>query len=483
MKPAQHIPAVNTRDFPSTAQLLISGGDARIALDAQSRLNRYGCPALPDPALLAFGSSTASVISPAGFTAAEKLRERLLNKTAGDTLELRCAHELQRIRRELLQDVSDLAVELVFAASGTDVHFMVARYVARASDSPLTVVMVEEDETGSGVVAAMLGMNPVSSENGQAEKPVALEVLKVALRETDGTSRPSASVDADVMALVDGAIALSRRVLLVMVDQSKTGLIAPSPACVAQLHQTFSGRVDVLVDACQFRIAPPTLRAYLQQGFMVAVTGSKFFTGPSFSAALLLPVRADERPGLRAFPRAAALGTTLSDDYGNFGLLLRWEAALVELQRFRALPQVQVIHAMQVFAQAITRRLSEEVHFEPLPVPPLDRRPLSDRQSWDRLQTIFPFLLYRVTALGERIPLTREETAHIYRELSSGNGLRCQFGQPVACGARKGVAVSALRLCLSARQLSDALEQHGRGIAEVIAEAMAALDKTVSLIG
>lgn len=474
MKLAQYLPSVGMRDFPSTEQLLISGGDARIALDAQSGMNRYGCQPRPDPGLLAFASSTASVISAAGFAAAEQLRARLMDEAAGDTLETRCAHELQRIRQALLQDVADLPVELVFAASGTDVHFMVARYVARAGELPLSVVMVEDDETGSGVAAAMLG--PLQDGG---ERP---EVLKVALRGADGIPRQLDQVDAEFSALTRQAITRSRRVLLVMVDQSKTGLIAPSPACVVQLHQDFPEQVTVLVDACQFRINQPALRAYLQHGFMVAVTGSKFFTGPSFSAALLLPVRADERPGLRAFPRAAALGATLSDDYGNLGLLLRWAAALVELQRFRALPQAQVICAMQAFAQAITRRLSEEVHFELLPVPPLDRRPLADRQSWDHLQTIFPFLLYRTTAPGERLPLTREETAHIYRELSSGNGLRCQFGQPVACGTRKGVAVSALRLCLSARQLSDALGEHGKGIAVVIAEAMAALDKTVSLI-
>jgi hypothetical protein len=32
--------------------------------------------------------------------------------------------------------------------------------------------------------------------------------------------------------------------------------------------------------------------------------------------------------------------------------------------------------------------------FEPLDVPPLDRSPLVEDSGWDRIQTIFPFLLY-----------------------------------------------------------------------------------------
>ena len=114
-------------------------------------------------------------------------------------------------------------------------------------------------------------------------------VLSVPLRLVDGAPRALADVDAEVSVKVDAAVSSGGRVLLVMVDQSKTGLIAPSSACVAGLHRRHGGCVEVLVDACQLRLAPTALRDYLRQGFMVAVTGSKFLTGPSFSAALLLP--------------------------------------------------------------------------------------------------------------------------------------------------------------------------------------------------
>lgn len=445
--------------LPETAQLLVSGGDARIALDPHSGLNRYGCPPQPDTELLAFASSTASVISPAGFAAAERLRQRVLDEAAGGTQALRRAVEWQRIRQALLSEVTDLHVELVFAVSGTDAHFMVARFLERTVHQPLTVVMVEADETGSGVAAALQGS--------------ASHLVQVALRSPAGVARPAEDVDAEVMAQVELALGQSRHVLLVMVDQSKTGLIAPSPACVAALHRRCAGRLDVLVDACQFRIAAATLRAYLQQGWMVAVTGSKFFTGPCFSAALLLP--AGQR--LRAYPRS-----DLQDDFANLGLLLRWEAALTEWQRFHTLPAAKVVQVMQAFAAVVQQRLADEANLALLDVPPLVRDVLVEAPSWDAIPSIFPFLLYHPPVAGVRLPFSRDETLQVYRQLQIADsaGVRCQFGQPVACGTRNGIPVSALRLCLSARLISDAVEHDELSV--LLASAQLALDKAVSLI-
>ncbi|MGZ3158455.1 MAG: hypothetical protein ACXU7H_05170, partial [Burkholderiaceae bacterium] len=72
----------------------------------------------------------------------------------------------------------------------------------------------------------------------------------------------------------------------------------------------------------------------------------------------------------------------------------------------------------------------------------------------------------------------------IYRSLQTdlGNGLRCQLGQPVACGSRNGIPVSALRLCASARLVVEGCAQHGKNASAVIQSALEALDKTAILI-
>jgi len=442
-----------SKPFPTTAQLLISGGDERLLPDPVSGLNKYGCASIPDNDLHSFSSSTATTVSQLEYLALNRLRETLLQAVDADALNKCCATEMARIRREFLalNGLNDWAVELIFAASGTDAHLVAVDYVAAGQS--LKVLMVQPEETGSGVQAVL----------------ASTELNFMLLRSADGQPRPVADLDAEVTLQVADAVALGRRVLLIMVDQSKTGLIAPSVACVMQLHRRYPEQLQVLVDACQFRVAPPTLRAYLQQGFMVAVTGSKFFAGPSFSAALLLP------GGLR-MPAV--------EPVFNPGLLLRWEAAMFELRRFSALPQHTIIHYMALFSTAVQQRLLNDPCFAPLAVRVLDRQPLQVGQSWDQLQSIFPLILF--CRKGERdVPLNREQTLQIYQQLQVSQEekparLRYQLGQPVACGERDGVPVSALRLCLSARQISDAIGQ--QGISTVIAEAMAALDKTAWLV-
>ena len=71
-------PSLRPHDVgPGLRDLLVDGGDGRLALDPITGRNRYGCCPGPDPQLADFGSSTASVISEGGFAAAEALRQRL----------------------------------------------------------------------------------------------------------------------------------------------------------------------------------------------------------------------------------------------------------------------------------------------------------------------------------------------------------------------------------------------------------------------
>ena len=498
--------------LPSTAQLLVEGGDARIVLDPLSAINQYGCPALPDPDLLAFGSSTASVISPAGYAAADRLRERLQQAVAREPAETVYSRELERVRHELaeLAGVADLpGLEIVFATSGTDLHLIAAQLAASHADTgadtsvdqPLQAIMIEAAETGSHVSAALGGRHfsvcaaslphDVADEGTAIGGAETVVVANVSVRLEDGSPRPCAAVDAEVEALVGQAAARSQRVLLILVDVSKTGLLAPSPACVATLKQRFPLLVDVMVDACQFRIAAATLRAYLELGFMVALTGSKFMTGPTFSGALLLPRSLAATLRRRSPPDAlwayscraewpAGWAVAGLAHYANFGLLLRWEAALTELRAFSAVPAGTVAYILEAFARAVQTRLEADPLLVALDVPPLDRCPLIEATGWDHIQTIFPFLMRHPDGTF----LTRAETARVYQLLQAGDaddGVRCQFGQPVPCGRRGEIPVSALRLCASARLVVEAARDE-HALTALISRAMLALDKTVALV-
>ncbi|MGZ3253033.1 MAG: hypothetical protein ACXU7D_01855, partial [Burkholderiaceae bacterium] len=399
-----------THELSSTAELLIEGGDTRIALGADGITNKYGCTPFPDAGLLSFGSSTASVISASAFEAANRLREKLVHALNTDSPAKIYAKELNRIRPELknlcgLADMPDL--DIIFAASGTDLHLIASQIAGGPASHPTRVIMAGVEETGSCVPFALAGkhfstrsaLGQLVEEGSPIAGSTSIDISTVPIRHNDGRARAIAEIDADIESLANEAVQMHQRILLILVDVSKTGMIAPSPACAAALHRRFPEAVDVLVDACQFRIAPITLRTYLEQDFMVALTGSKFVTGPTFAGALLLPASIAQRLRNRSLPLALSSysaraewpedwnNADIFDNAANFGLLLRWEAALEELRAFRAVPDEDITAFLAVFADTIRNRLQESPFFAPLPVPQLERQSLSQTGNWDQCQT------------------------------------------------------------------------------------------------
>lgn len=507
--------------LPPAAQLLTEGGDARITVDAGNARNQYGCTPLPDPGLVAFGSATASVISGDGLAAAERLRQRLLAAHGTEAAYVTYARELDRLRRELTAvcGVADIAgLGVVFAASGTDLHLIASQLIGHSVAKPALAVMMDAAETGSQVPGALAGRHlstrtPLGTAVGQG-MPISgahrVEVTQVPIRRCDGTPRTQADIDGEVESLVTRAAAEGRHVLLILLDVSKTGMIAPAPECVAALRRRLPNAADVLVDACQWRIAPSTLRAYLAFDFMVALTGSKFVGGPPFSGALFVPPSTARRLCARPLPCTLRAYSSMADwPHGwvarqslervvNYGMLLRWEAALQELRAFSAVPPTAVAEFLETFSYAVQTRLRSDPAFEPLPAPRLERRPLIHASDWDLTPTIFPFLLHRTTRDGGRTPLSHEETARVHRLLQTDLSGRCssaagsipheiaaarfQLGQPVHCGVRAGIRVSALRLCAGARSVVEAAASGAGDTAHVIERALAALDKAAMLV-
>ena len=478
----------------STAELLCLGGDGRLHLDPAGRANRYGCAPRPDASLIAFGSSTASTVSAEAFAAADHLRGRLLDAVlAGASPEAIYEQEVRRIRGELLSLYGlQGAAEVILAPSGTDLHLIMGQLIAAGAARPPLAIIPEEAETGSGVPGALAG---------QGLQPV--EVRAVSARAADGRPRDPASADAEVEAMAEAAIADGRRVLVVLIDVSKTGLISPSPACALGLAERHSGQVTVLVDACQLRLSAASLAAYLDRGALVAVTGSKFLTGPAFSAALLVPPAAAARlaarraPGLETscaradWPEGWAARERMAPA-ANFGLLLRWQAALTELAGFAAVAPAQTAAVAAVLERAVEEALASHGELQPLEVRALERGLCADH-SWDSQKTIFPFLLRSAPSGRWLVP---DETARVWRmmreDLAAEAGgislqahaaarLRIELGQPVAAGVRCGAPVAALRLCLSSRLVCEAAGGDPRGASRLLSDARLALAKAAWL--
>ena len=491
--------------LPDTASLLLTGGDSRIIPDPVTGKNKYGCGSVPDPQLLAFGSSTASTISERGMAAATALRERLLLQLQQQSPETVYQRHASRLRHEIatrcgFAETSD--ADVVIAASGTDIHLILAQWL-----QVQRTIMIDSAETGSGLAAALQGrhFNQDSTCNGQTPAHDLVSTWQAELcllpaRKPDGALVDVEQTHARLHQLIAEAADAGKNVLLILTDVSKTGLIFPDIATVLALQQRWPEQVHVLVDACQFRIAPHTIRAYLAHGCMLALTGSKFIAGPTFSGALLVPSALVHRhptqmqsllpEGLQAYSHLAdwpaSLHAAQSLQSGhNFGLLLRWEAALAELHAFQHTDDAATLAFIRQFGTTVRARLAADSHFSLLPTTSLQRTALHSHTSWDEEQTIFSLVLYRPCQANDarpRRPLSRSETQQIYQQLQHPDvgSPAIALGQPVLCGERDGIPVSALRLCLSAPLLVAA--QDPAQANNILHNAIAAIDNMVALI-
>jgi hypothetical protein len=418
--------------YSKTAQLLISGGDERLTLNTNG-FNKYGVKPLPDDEILAFSSSTATPISSTNFAIADNLRIRLEQENFSAEIH---HQEINRQKAQWRQLIGlENRTQIIFSPSGTDLHRLVANCVA---DNSL-IIMVQGSETGSGVEYAL------NQERG-------VKIESVALRLTNGLPRPISEIDAQVITLTKNAISQHKNVLLILVDQSKTGMIAPSVDCAITLKNQFENGVNVLVDACQFRLCNTTLKMYLQQNFMLALTGSKFLAAPSFSGMLVLP---------------ESINFAGQNEENNAGLLLRMEIALQQYRTFCALSNMQIQTVIWGFEKCVKNYLNNSSHFELLEMPILQRK----NSTWDSLPTIFPFLLLR-----DKKPFSIAQTREIYQQLPLQNP-RCQLGQPVQISETKSV----LRLCLSAPQIVRAAqsEVHRSALIERALQVLTTLERII----
>lgn len=358
----------SSRHAARLAAALVSGGDARIRLDAQGR-NQYYASAAPSDAI-AYGSSTISSISAYAFdTLAGQWRDGLDQPVAADTY----AEGLEAVRTRLAAAFGlDNGVGVVFAASGTDLEYV---GLAAAHDGrPLTAVLLGRDEVGSGCIHSAAGRF-FASETATGARVVAqaaidpafagTELIDVAVRDAAGNPRASAAVTAELSLHVERAAANGRRAVVHVVHGSKTGLTLPALADVERLAARHGDDMTVVVDACQLRITAATIHQYLVLGCVILLTGSKFAGGPPFSGFALVPAATRERAsalpeGFRRLSNRAEwpgdwAGADRLHASGNFGLLLRLQAALIEIERFSALPGDRVAHITARFSHHVMR--------------------------------------------------------------------------------------------------------------------------------
>ncbi len=479
--------------FMPLERLLSSGGDPRLSIDPASGTNQYGCLPFPCPDTLSLASSTATSISQRAYDRAGHARESLMRSAIAVGIDAALEARVETMRDELKTclGLSGTKVDIVFSPSGTDSQLQALFLVRMVLGPALTTVVVAADQTGSGTADTARGyhFSAATANGGRVRKgePIpglARSVTSVALALFDaaGDFRPQAESDSLVLDAVEKSIANGTSVLLQIMDSSKFGWRAPSDECLDEISMRWPDQVQIVVDACQMRLGRPRLRKYLDRGYMVIVTGSKFFTGPPFSGALLVPAGFSKAldavtgvaPGLCEYssrsdwPKNWSALRSRLPIRTNFGQWLRWEAALEEIRAYYCVPDEFRLSALTTFGKAVERIVASSPSL--LPLPPQQRPKDGSGDDEELAQpTIFPFVIRH----DDRI-LSHDDCSKIYRALSrdarnavsadeSGRDREiaakvCLVGQPVALGQG---AVAALRICAGARLVTETWTSSG----------------------
>ncbi len=471
--------------FRPLEDLLISGGDPRLALDPATGLNEYGCGPQPTPDDFSFASSTASVISERAYRRVARAREDMMRSAIALGLEEAFDARFEAMREELKAQLG-LAhnVDIAFAPSGTDAQLQ-ALFVAQARlGRRLTTILVGSDQTGSGAAYTARGrhFNMVTAAGCAVRKDEAVaglgcEAILVPLTDPEGEVRGAAETDGAVLEAVARATAGGAGVLLQVMDSSKLGWRAPGEDCLSDIARRWPDRVQIVVDACQMRLGRGRIKAYLDRGYMVLITGSKYFGGPAFAGALLLPA-AVSRPfhkkhvklargladytGRSDWPKAYKALRGRLESRANLGQWLRWEAALAEMTAYYAVPASFRSGAVKELGRGIEALIMLSPSLQglsrPTPAPSADDEEFSD-------PTIFPFTVH-----GPHGAIGAEKCRALYKALNRDMSRlivtgaadaelaarRCLIGQPVRLERAGAKPIAALRLCIGARLITDA---------------------------
>ena len=492
------------------AALMLRDSDNRLDLDPDTGCNRYGGSPFPRANVIEFSSSTATDVSPQGLRAAEEARHGLMVAATQDDLPKSMALTADWIKLDLLRHLGldpGEGVHPILAASGTTAMLIAAHIAAGGSTRPGLAVVVGPEETGRGVPAAVVGRHAapcaptgaVVPQNGAVPGMAGeTQITRFALRNSQGRPVPPDTLAEPIAGIVARERAAGRRVVLYVVEGSKTGLVAPGIAPVLSLRRWFP-ELPIVVDACQMRTGMAVLRRYLRAGCMVAVTGSKFMGGPAFSGALLVPAPLFD--GMARLPDGLAEYSWRHDwpsedegrcdvltHAGNPGLLLRWRAALAEMQEFGALPPARIAATLDEVGRTVRSALLAMPEVAPLPAVPATG---ADSEAWAGRPTIFTF------AVKSRSGTWLDEKAlrQIHMALASDIAARlpadasaeqhrlaariCHIGQPVAFAG--GPYPAGLRIAIGARRIAVSMGGNGiepirRDVDEMLAKLRLLLD-------
>jgi hypothetical protein len=469
--------------------LLMSGGDLRLQVDPNQLLNVYGCRPFPRPKAFTFASSTATSISNVAFNQAENQRELLIRQSFKNGVFQTAVDFSKKIKSQLKEALKlPDSSSIIFAPSGTDVSLKFAGICQAIFKKDIVHILVAADETGSGVPLALQGKH-FSDRTAQAsivKKGSGIsgfrdvEVRSIGLRDESGQLKRKDDIEDEISTVINDAIENNKQPVLHAVDQSKLGYSAPGDEYLQQLDNDYGKTLLVLVDNSQLRMDQGDIQNYINRGYAMTITGSKFFTGPPFNGALIIPedltnqwsdVEETIPDGLNEYfyknewPGNCKLADNLNEGL-NLGVAMRWYASIVEIERYFQTPLSLRYLGLEMFCDHVAKSIERSPFLEHLPDHNDAVRNGSEFQKIKDRRTIFPFFVKK----DQRV-LDQNEIDKVYHllnrdlsdkldfesdELKRLAGQDCHIGQPVDAIYRDdGTASGAVRISLGSRVISE----------------------------
>ncbi len=395
--------------------LLTDGGDDRVDVDRQTGRNDDGAAPFPQPGGITFSSCTATTISAPAYAAVEHFRQTAVAQGLSGELAGFLFDSSQQIHTRLLKAFQLPPATHVFSCSSGTCAELLAVWLtlARQNGRKLLNIVAASRELGSGSLVAASAQHfravRTASRLCQLGRHPAWFCSGKHSRRRDrrkGQQRqpyPCTALEAAIETNIQKAMERDEHILLHAVDSAKTDIMAPPGEVLGKLQKRHRGRLTVLIDAAQMRACNAVLTAYLEHGCMVLITGSKFFTGPPFSGALLVPdtcmppaeALATVPAGLADYITQADLPRKLScrirptSSGPNVGQLLRWIAALWEIDAFQATDDESRVARLKQFAECAAKGIADSEWLEA--IAPADRSPpvFGAPREWDAAAEYF----------------------------------------------------------------------------------------------
>ena len=472
-----------------TEYLLMDGGDLRLNIDEINLLNKYGCRPFPRPEAFTFASSTATSVSNFAFDKTDKVRSILIRNSLKSGFK-KATIEFSELLKNNLKKIFKIndECEIIFSPSGTDSALQIAAITQIISNKEITHVLVASDETGSGVPAALKGchfesttaLNHPVKKGDRIEGFRTVDLIKIPFKDENGRLKSASQLDKEVFDAVSKTNELGRHVVLHTMDQSKLGYQSPSEKLMKSLDTLNNLSMQVIVDAAQLRLDPTDIQNYLNKGYIVSTTGSKYFTGPPYSGALILPksvsklihvVKNTLPAGLNTYynhsdwPTSWCCSNDLSDGY-NYGSYMRWNAAIVEMDRYFKTPILYRNMGIEMFCNFVEDSIKDASFLEPIYGDETKTNSYNSKEFGIRnIRTIFPFFI-----LKNKEVLSVENVKKLYILLNSDlsdqfkdasieiirlAAQKCHIGQAVNVKYGNDIESAILRISLGARVISE----------------------------